>query len=349
MEQRRLGTSGLSVSVFSFGTMTVGGRDRFGKMGNLGVAETSRILDICKDAGVTTIDTADVYSFGAAEEIIGEAMSGRRDDFVLVTKGFMRLGTTGPHDIGLSRKHLISACEASLRRLRTDYIDLYLCHQPDMLVAIEETLRAFDDLVRQGKVRYVGCSNHAAWQVMKARATSDRHGWTRYVCQQVLYSLISRDVEHEIIPLALDQGLGLMAWSPLHAGLLSGKFRRGAPRPDVSRLNELDTPGTIDFERLYRIVDVLDEIARERSVTPAQVALNWVMCKPGVDTVIIGARNEQQLVDNLAAATWRLTPEEVARLDDVSALPEPYPMWHQHKFAIERNPKLPGNRELPIR
>jgi aryl-alcohol dehydrogenase-like predicted oxidoreductase len=349
MEQRRLGTSGLSVSVFSFGTMTVGGRDRFGKMGNLGVAETSRILDICKDAGVTTIDTADVYSFGAAEEIIGEAMSGRRDDFVLVTKGFMRLGTTGPHDIGLSRKHLISACEASLRRLRTDYIDLYLCHQPDMLVSVDETLRAFDDLVTQGKVRYVGCSNHAAWQVMKALSVSDKRGRSRYMCQQVLYSLISRDVEHEIIPLALDQGLGLMAWSPLHAGLLSGKFRRGAPRPDVSRLNELDTPGTIDFERLYRIVDVLDEIARERSVTPAQVALNWVMCKPGVDTVIIGARNEQQLVDNLATATWRLTPEEVARLDEVSALPEPYPMWHQHKFAIERNPKLPGNRELPIR
>jgi aryl-alcohol dehydrogenase-like predicted oxidoreductase len=344
MEQRRLGNSGLSVSVFSFGTMTIGGRDRFGKMGNLGVADTSRILDICKDAGVTTIDTADVYSFGSSEAIIGEAMSGRRDDFVLVTKGFMRLGTTGPHDIGLSRKHLLSACEASLRRLRTDYIDLYICHQPDKLVAIDETLRAFDDLVRQGKVRYVGCSNHAAWQVMKALAVSDRHGWTRYISQQVLYSLVSRDIEHEIIPLGLDQGLGLMAWSPLHAGLLSGKFRRGAARPEVSRLNELDTPGTIDFERLYRIVDVLDEIARERSVTPAQVALNWVLCKPGVDTVIIGARNEQQLVDNLAAATWRLTPEEVARLDEVSALPEPYPMWHQHKFAIERNPRLPSVR-----
>jgi aryl-alcohol dehydrogenase-like predicted oxidoreductase len=344
MEQRRFGNSGLSVSVFSFGTMTVGGRDRFGKMGNLGVAETSHILNVCRDAGVTTIDTADVYSFGAAEEILGEAMAGRRDDFVLVTKAFSRLGTTGPHDVGLSRKHLISACEASLRRLRTDYIDLYICHQPDMCVSLDETVRAFDDLVTQGKVRYIGCSNHAAWQVMKALAVSDRRGWSRYVCQQVLYSLVSRDVEHEIVPLGLDQGLGLMAWSPLHAGLLSGKFRRGAPRPEVSRLNELDAPGTIDFERLYRIVDVLDDIARERSVSPAQVALNWVLCKPGVDTVIIGARDEQQLRDNLAAATWRLTPEEVAGLDEVSALPEPYPQWHQHKFGLERNPRVTGPR-----
>jgi aryl-alcohol dehydrogenase-like predicted oxidoreductase len=342
MEQRRFGNSGLSVSVLSFGTMTIGGQDRFAKMGNLGVADTSRILDVCREAGVTTIDTADVYSFGAAEEILGEALAGRRNDFVLATKAFMRMGTA-PHDVGLSRKHLIEACEASLRRLRTDYIDLYICHQPDMHVSVDETLRAFDDLVTQGKVRYVGCSNHAAWQVMKALAVSDRAGLTRYVCQQVLYSLISRDVEHEIIPLGLDQSLGLMAWSPLHAGLLTGKFRRGV-RPPVSRLNELDAPGTIDFERVYRIVDVLTEIAQAREVTPAQVALNWVLCKPGVDTVILGARDEAQLKDNLAAASWRLSAEEVTRLDEVSALPEPYPMWHQHKFGIERNPRLPGVR-----
>ena len=342
MEQRRFGNSGLSVSVLSFGTMTLGGRDRFGKMGNLGVAETSRILDICREAGVTTLDTADIYSFGAAEEILGEALVGRRDDFVLATKAFMRMGTA-PHDVGLSRKHLIHACEASLRRLRTDYIDLYICHQPDSYVAIDETMRAFDDLVQQGKVRYVGCSNHSAWQVMKALAVSDRSGLTRYVCQQVNYSLIARDVEHEIIPLALDQAVGVMAWSPLHAGLLTGKFRRDA-RPSVSRLNELEAPGTIDFERVYRIVDVLTEIAQARTVTPAQVALNWVMCKPGVDTVILGARDEAQLRDNLAAATWRLSAEEVARLDEVSALPEPYPMWHQHKFGIERNPPLPSTR-----
>jgi aryl-alcohol dehydrogenase-like predicted oxidoreductase len=342
MEQRRFGHSGLSVSVLSFGTMTVGGRDRFSKMGNLGVADTARILDVCRDAGVNTIDTADVYSFGGAEEILGEAMAGRRNDFVLVTKGFMRMGP-GAHDTGLSRKHLIEACEASLRRLRTDYIDLYISHQPDSFVAVDETVRAFDDLVRQGKIRYAGCSNHAAWQVMKSLAAADRLGLTRYICQQVNYSLIARDVEHEIIPLGLDQGLGLMAWSPLQAGLLTGKFRRDA-RPSVSRLNELDTPGTIDFDRVYRVVDVLDDVARARGVTPAQVALNWVLCKPGVDTVVIGARDEAQLKDNLAAAAWRLTPDEVSRLDEVSALPEPYPMWHQHKFAIERNPKLPSAR-----
>ena len=221
----------------------------------------------------------------------------------------MRMGTA-PHDVGLSRKHLIQACEASLRRLRTDYIDLYICHQPDSYVAVDETMRAFDDLVQQGKVRYVGCSNHSAWQVMKALACSDRSDLTRYVCQQVNYSLIARDVEHEIIPLGLDQAVGLMAWSPLHAGLLTGKFRRDA-RPSVSRLNELEAPGTVDFERVYRIVDVLTEIAQARAVTPAQVALNWVLCKPGVDTVILGARDEAQLRDNLAAATWRLSADEM--------------------------------------
>jgi aryl-alcohol dehydrogenase-like predicted oxidoreductase len=343
MDQRRLGNSGLSVSELTFGTMTIGGRDRFAKMGNLGLAETSRILDVLRDAGVTTIDTADAYSFGEAETILGQALEGRRDEFVLVTKGFLRMGQ-GAHDIGLSRKHLLAACEASLRRLRTDYLDLYLCHQPDTFVPMDETLRAYEDLVRSGKVRYIGCSNHSAWQVMKALATSDRIGAPRYICQQVNYSLVARDVEHEIVPLALDQSVGLMAWSPLQAGLLTGKFRRDGARPAVARLNELEVPGTVDFDRLYRIVDVLDAIAREHSVSPAQVALNWVLHKPGVDTVIIGARDEKQLLDNLAAASWRLTPEESARLDDVSALPEPYPRWHQHKFGIERNPKLPAQR-----
>ncbi len=342
MEQRRLGHSGLSVSVLTFGTMTIGGVDRFGKMGNLGLADTSRILDVCRDTGVTTIDTADVYSFGGSEEILGQALKGRRDDFVLVTKGFIRMGK-GPHDVGLSRKHLIQACEASLRRLQTDYVDLYISHQPDMLVPVEETMRAFDDLVTSGKVRYVGCSNHSAWQVMKALAVSERHGLTPYICQQVNYSLAARDIEREIIPLALDQAVGIMVWSPLQGGLLSGKFRRDA-RPEVSRLHDMDPPGTIDFDLLYRIVDTLSEIARERSVTPAQVAINWALSKPGVDTVVIGARDEKQLQDNLAAATWRLTAEEVARLDAVSALPEPYPQWHQHKFGLERNPPLPSAR-----
>jgi aryl-alcohol dehydrogenase-like predicted oxidoreductase len=344
MEQRRFGNSGLSVSVLSLGTMTIGGRDRFGKMGNLGVPETKRFLDICRDAGVTTVDTADVYSFGASEEIVGQALEGRREEFVLVTKAFLRLGTTGPHDVGLSRKHLMKACEDSLRRLRTDYIDLYIGHQPDMFVSLDETMRAFDDLVTQGKIRYAGCSNNAAWQVMKALAVSDRYGLTKYVCQQVNYNLIARDVEHEIIPLGLDQSIGLMAWSPLHAGLLSGKFRKDAPRPSVSRLNELEVPGTVDFDRVYRIVDTLVEIASGRGVTAAQVALNWVMNKPAVDTVIIGARDEAQLRDNLAAASWRLAADEMRALDEVSALPEPYPMWHQHRFGSERNPRLPSMR-----
>ena len=343
MEQRRLGSSGLSLSAFTFGTMTIGGRDRYAKMGNLGVGETSRMLGALRDAGVTSIDTADAYSFGRAEEILGEALKGQRQHFVLISKVFLRMGPA-PHDTGLSRQHIIAGCDASLRRLQTDYLDLYISHQPDMFVPVDETMRAFDDLVRQGKVRYIGCSNHAAWQVMKAIAVSERHRFARYICQQVNYSLVARDVEREIVPLALDQRAGLMAWSPLQAGLLTGKFRRSV-KPDVSRLNELDPPGTIDYERLYRIVDVLEAIANERGVTIPQVALNWALHKPAVDTVIIGARNERQLQDNVAAAGWKLSREEMARLDEVSALPEPYPHWHQHKFGIERNPHGPAIRE----
>lgn len=337
MEQRLLGNSGLSVSVLSFGTMTIGGRDRFQHMGSLGIDETARMLDACTEAGVTLIDSADMYSFGGAEEILGQALAGRRQRFVIATKVFMRMGL-GPHDVGLSRTHIIEGCEASLRRLGTDHIDLYMCHEPDQRVPVDETLRAFDDLVRQGKVRYIGCSNHSGWHVMKALWTSDRSGLSRYVCQQVNYSLVSRDVEHELIPMGVDQGVGVMAWSPLHFGLLTGKFRRDV-RPSETRLNGLDAPGTVDLERLYRIVDVLTEIASARGVSVAQVALNWVMNKPRVDTVILGARTEEQLTDNLAAATWRLEPEEMSRLDEVSALPEPYPYWHQHKFGVERNPR----------
>jgi aryl-alcohol dehydrogenase-like predicted oxidoreductase len=343
VEQRFLGNSGLSVSALTFGTMTIGGRDRFAKMGNLGVDDTIRILGVLKDAGVTTIDTADVYSFGGAEEVLGQALQGRRDEFVLVTKAYQRM-LPGPFGTGLSRKYLISACDASLRRLQTDYLDLYLCHEPDMFVPVEETLRAYEDLVSAGKVRYIGCSNHAAWQVMKALAASDRIGAPRYVTQQVNYSLVAREVEHEIVPLALDQKVGLMVWSPLQAGLLTGKFRRDTPRPAVARINDLGVPGSVDFDRLYRIVDALDGIARERGVSVPQVAINWVLHKPGVDTVVLGARNEEQLRDILKAADFRLTPEESAKLDEVSELPEPYPQWHQHKFGIERNPRLPVQR-----
>ena len=330
------------MSVLSFGTMTIGGRDRFQHMGKLGAQEAARMLDICAEAGVTVIDTADMYSYGGAEEILGEVLEGRRHQFVIVTKVFMRVGQ-GAHDVGLSRKHIVEGCEGSLRRLRTDYLDVYMCHEPDQFVPVDETLRAFDDLIRQGKVRYIGCSNHSGWHVMKALAVSDRNGFASYICQQVNYSLISRDVEHELVPMGLDQGVGIMAWSPLHFGLLSGKFRRDA-RPSETRLNQLDPPGTVDLDRLYRIVDVLIDIGQQRGVSPAQVALNWVMNKPCVDTVVLGARNEDQLRDNLAAAAWRLTNEEMARLDDVSALPEPYPYWHQHKFGVERNPRIPAMR-----
>ena len=342
MEQRFLGKSGLSVSTLSFGTMTVGGKDRFQSMGSLGVQETSRMIDICLDAGVNLIDTADLYSFGAAEEVLAGALKGRRQKVLIATKGFMRMGP-GAHDVGLSRKHLIDACEASLRRLGTDYIDLYMGHNPDLLVPFEETMRAFDDLIREGKVRYIGCSNFSAWHVMKSLGISERGGFARYVSQEINYSLLARDAEHELIPMGLDQGVDVMAWSPLHYGLLTGKFRRDA-RPSETRLNQLDAPGTIDMEKVYRIVDVLTEISSQRGVSPAQVALNWVMSKPGVSTVIVGARTEEQLRDNLAAAQWQLSAEEVARLDEVSKTPEPYPYWHQHKFGAERNPRIPGIR-----
>ncbi len=342
MEQRLLGKSGLHVSVVGLGTMTFGGKDRFGNMGNIQAKEGMRMLDLCHDAGVTLIDTADLYSFGAAEEILGEVLKGRRNDFILATKAFMRMGPD-IHDVGLSRKHLMQACDASLRRLQTDCIDLYMAHDPDMLVPMEETLRAFEDLISQGKVRYIGCSNFSGWQLMKSLAIADRLACSRYISQEINYSLLARDAEHELIPLGLDQGVGVMAWSPLGYGLLTGKFHRDA-RPAETRLNSLEAPGTLDMERVYRIVGVLGEIALERGVSAAQVAINWVMNKSCVSTVLIGARNEAQLRDNLAAARWRLNAEEMARLDTMGETPEPYPNWHHRRFAAERNPALPSMR-----
>lgn len=323
--------------------MTFGGEGRFGKMGDIQADDARRMIEICIEAGVNTIDTADIYSFGKSEEVVGAALGARRKDVVLATKVFNRMGSL-THDIGLSRKHIIDGCEASLRRLKTDYIDLYQAHTFDSLVPLEETMRAFDDLIAEGKVRYIGCSNFAGWQLMKSLAISERDGLARFISQQINYNLLARDPEFELIPAGLDQNVGVMAWSPLHTGWLSGKFRRDRPRPDVTRLNDLESPGVVDPERAYRIVDVMAKVAEGRGVSVAQVALNWVMRKPGVDTVIIGARNEQQLRDNLAAATWSLTADEVKQLDDVSAQPEPYPFWHQQRFAAERNPKLPAVR-----
>jgi len=337
MEYRQLGASGLEVSVLSFGTMTLGGEGRFAAMGNVQVEEARRLVEICIEAGVNLFDTADIYSFGKSEEVLGQALGARRKDIVLATKVFVRL-EPGTNKAGLSRRHILEACEASLRRLGTDYIDLYQAHNFDSLTPLEETLRAFEDLIRAGKIRYAGCSNYSGWHLMKSLSISDRLGIERYISQQINYSLIARECEHELVPAGLDQRIGIMAWSPLQFGLLSGKFRRGQAKPPESRLNSLDAPGAIDEERLHRIVDVLSEIASQHGVSICQVALNWVTRKPGVDTVIIGARNEQQLRDNLAAATWSLTEAEVERLDEVSALPLPYPYWHQQKFAGERNP-----------
>jgi aryl-alcohol dehydrogenase-like predicted oxidoreductase len=269
--------------------------------------------------------------------VLGQALGARRKDIVLATKVFARL-EPGANRAGLSRRHILEACEASLRRLGTDYIDLYQAHNFDSLTPLDETLRAFEDLIRAGKIRYAGCSNYSGWQLLKALSISDRLGIPRYISQQINYSLLARDAEHELVPAGIDQRTGIMVWSPLQFGLLSGKFRRGQAKPSESRLNSLDAPGAVDEERLYRIVDALAEIAARREVSISQAALNWVMRKPGVDTVIVGARNEPQLRDNLAAANWTLTDAEVERLDDAGALPLPYPYWHQRKFAGDRNP-----------
>jgi aryl-alcohol dehydrogenase-like predicted oxidoreductase len=337
LEHRLFGGSGLEVSVLSFGTMTLGGEGRFAAMGNVQVDEARHLIEICIEAGVNLFDTAEVYSAGKSEEVLGKALGARRKEIVLATKVFAPI-ESGTNKTGLSRRHIVEACEGSLRRLGTDYIDLYQSHNFDSFTPLDETLRAFDDLIRAGKVRYAGCSNYGGWQLMKALSISDRLGINRYVSQQINYSLLARDAEHELVSLGLDQRIGIMAWSPLQFGLLSGKFRRGQARPAESRLNSLDAPGAVDEERLYNIVDALAEIACRRNVSTAQVSLNWVMRKPGVDTVIIGARNEEQLRDNLAAASWALTEAEVETLDEVSALPLPYPYWHQQKFAGDRNP-----------
>jgi aryl-alcohol dehydrogenase-like predicted oxidoreductase len=331
MEMRRLGSSGLQVSALGFGTMTFGGTGNQAAVGTVQVDEARRMLDLCLEAGVNLIDTADGYSQGRSEEILGEALKGRRDDVILATKVHSRMGP-GANDIGQSRYHIIKACEASLKRLQTDYIDLYQCHGWDPHAPIEETLRALDDLVRTGKVRYIGCSNYSAWHLMKSLAVSERMNLERFVAQQVNYSLVARELEYELVPLALDQGVGGLIWSPLAGGFLSGKFRRGQAGPEDSRrVKRGSDPGTIDEERGFAIVDVLEEVAQAHNASIAQAALNWLLAKPGVTSILIGARREDQLVDNLKAATWKMTPEEVARLDEVSAVPPIYPYWHQQQ------------------
>lgn len=339
MELRQLGKSGLQVPVLSFGTGTFGGKGNFfSAWGATEVDEARQLIDICLEAGVNLFDTADGYSAGRSEEVLGEAVKGRRDQALIATKAFFPMG---PHanDRGTSRHHLIAACEASLRRLGTDYIDLYQMHAFDAITPVEETLRALDDLVTAGKVRYIGASNFSGWHLMKSLAVSDRYGWSRYVAHQVYYSLVGREYEWELMPLGLDQGVGALIWSPLGWGRLTGKIRRGQPLPEISRLPATAHIGPpVSDDLLYSVVEVLHEIAQETGRTVPQIALNWLIQRPTVSSVIMGARDERQLRDNLGAAGWTLTPEQIARLDSVSATTPAYPYWHQRATAPDRNP-----------
>lgn len=340
MEHRQLGASGFKVPVLSFGTATFGGRGEFfGAWGATDVAEAKRLVDICLEAGLTMFDSADVYSAGAAEEILGQAIRGRRDQVIISTKGTFRSGP-GPNDVGSSRYHLIRSVEGSLRRLGTDFIDLYQLHGFDAVTPVEEVLQTLDDLVRAGKIRYIGCSNFSGWHLMKSLAVSEKYGLARYVAHQAYYSLIGRDYEWELMPLALDQKVSAVVWSPLGWGRLTGKIRRGSPLPEVSRLrSQVAKAGgpPVDDEYLFRVVDALDEIAQETGKSIAQIAINWLLQRPSVATVIIGARTEEQLRENLGAVGWSLTPEQIARLDAASEVTPPYPYWHQRGFK-ERNP-----------
>lgn len=340
METRFLGRSGLKVSALGFGAGTFGGKGPlFSAWGNTDVVQARRLIDISLDAGVNFFDTADVYSDGASESILGEALRGRRDRVVLSSKTGLRLGD-GPNDAGTSRQRLLTAVDASLRRLGTDYLDLLQLHAFDAMTPVEETLSTLDDLVRAGKLRYLGVSNFSGWQLMKSLGVADRNGWTRYVANQTYYSLIGRDYEWELMPLGLDQGVGAVVWSPLGWGRLTGKVRRGQPLPQTSRLHDTaDIGPPVDSERLFRVIDVLEEIAGETGKGIPQVAINWLLHRPTVSTVLIGARNEEQLTQNLGAIGWSLTTDQRTRLDVASAIETPYPYypyWRGH-FA-ERSP-----------
>ncbi len=337
MEFRLLGGSGLKVPVLSFGAGTFGGRTEFFRSwGATDVAEATRLVSVCLEAGVNLFDTADVYSDGASEEILGKAVAGRRAQVLISTKASFRMGP-GPNDLGSSRHHLLSACEASLRRLGTDYIDLYHMHGFDAQTPVEETLSTLNRLVESGKVRYIACSNFSGWHLMKALAVSDRYGWPRYAAHQVYYSLIGRDYEWELMPLALDQKVGALVWSPLGYGRLTGKIRRHSPPPPGTRVQQTPEQGPpVSDEHLFQVVDALDDVAKETGKTVPQIALNWLLQRPSVTSIVMGARNEEQLRNNLAAAGWSLSAEHMARLDKASARTLAYPYWHQRIF--DRNP-----------
>lgn len=338
MEYRLLGKSGFKVPALSFGTGTFGGKGSFfGKWGEVEMDEAKRMVDLCFDAGVSFFDTANVYSRGGSESILGAALEGKRHEAIIATKAAFTVGP-GPNDKGTSRAHLIRSCEASLKRLRTDYIDIYFMHGFDALTPVEETLRALDDLITAGKIRYIGCSNFSGWHVMKSLAASERLGLGRYVVYQGYYSLLSRDYEWELMPLALDQGLGTMVWSPLGWGRLTGRHRRGAT-PKEGRIATGGAAGgpPVDDERLYAIVDVLDEIAKESGRSIPEIAINWLLTRPSVANVIIGARNEEQLKANLSVMEFRLSEDQLMRLDEASRQTPTYPYWQQRDYD-ERNP-----------
>lgn len=338
MEHRLLGGSGLKVPVLSFGTATFGGKGEFFQaFGDNDVKAARRMVDLCLEEGVTLFDTADVYSAGYAESILGEVLQGRRESVLISTKATFRLGD-GPNDVGSSRHHLFRSVEASLRRLRTDYIDLFQLHGFDALTPVEETLRALDDLVRAGKIRYLGCSNFSGWHLMKSLAVSEKYGLARHVAHQAYYSLIGRSFEWELMPLGLDQKVGTLVWSPLGWARLTGKIRRGQPRPSVSRINDPAVQGpAVEDDYLYRVVDALEIVANEVGKTVPQVAINWLLRRPTVSSVIIGARTEEQLKQNLGAVGWKLSDQQIAQLDKASAVPLTYPYFHQRGFT-ERNP-----------
>lgn len=339
MEYRQLGRSGLKVPALSFGTGTFGGSNEFfERWGKTQADEATRMVDLCLEHGINFFDTADVYSAGASEEILGQAIKGRRSEVLISTKATFSMGE-GPNDKGSSRHHLVRACEASLKRLGTDHIDLYFMHGFDALTPVDETLRALDDLISAGKIGYIGASNFSGWHLMKSLATSEKYGLARYVAYQGYYSLIGRDYEWELMPLGLDQGVGTMVWSPLGWGRLTGKIRRG----QVATEGRIASGGAVggppaDDELLYKVVDVLDVIAKSRGKTIPQVALNWLLQRPTVANLVVGARNEEQLLQNLGALGWSLSTEEIALLDEASRKHPVYPYWHQMDFD-ERNPK----------
>ncbi len=338
MDYRQLGHSGLTVPTLSFGCGTFGGGSEFFKAwGETDVTEAKRLVDICLEAGLNLFDTADIYSNGLSEEVLGKAIEGKRNRLLISTKATFRF-EEGPNQVGSSRYHLIRSCEDSLRRLNTDHIDIYHMHGFDATTPVDETLSTLDTLVKSGKIRYIACSNFSGWHLMKSLSTSERYGWARYVGHQVYYSLIGREYEWELMPLGLDQKVSALIWSPLGWGRLTGKIRRGQPLPDVSRLHKTADKGPqVADEYLYQVMDALDEMAKETGKTVPQIALNWLLQRPTVATVIIGARNEEQLKQNLGAVGWALTREQVKKLDEASAVPRVYPYWHQAQFE-ERNP-----------